>query len=339
MLKVALVGCGFMGRMHYGRWNALDDVEVTAICHTDPDRLKQTYRAGGNIDGSDEAIPFDELELYGDFDEMVAHGGVDAVSITLPTDLHAGFSIKALDAGLHVFCEKPMALNVAQCDDMIATVRRNAGFLQIGHCIRFWPEYARAKQIIDSGEYGQVVAAAFRRLASIPTWSSSNWFTDESRSGGMVLDLHIHDTDYVQYLFGTPRAVDSFGARDADFGWTHIVTRYMYGDDKPVTAEGSWHMMPSFGFEMSFNVLLEKATIVYDSTRDPAFRVCPADGEPFIPEVEEGDGYSLEIAHFVRTISGKEVEEVTTLEQSRNSVRIVEAEKESLRTGGKVCLT
>jgi predicted dehydrogenase len=153
-----------------------------------------------------------------------------------------------------------------------------------------------------------------------------------------VLDLHIHDTDYVQYLFGIPQAVDSFGAKHADFGWSHIVTRYMYDDDKLVTAEGSWQMMPSFGFEMSFNIAMEEATIVYDSTRDPGFRIYPANGEPFTSQVEEGDGYSLEIAHFVRTISDAEVESVTTLEESRNSVMIVQAETESLRTGGRICL-
>ena len=323
MLRVALVGCGFMGRTHYGCWNALDGVEVTAVCHRDPDRLKQMYQAGGNIDRAESRIEFDKL---------------DAVSITLPTDLHAEFSIRALDAGLHVLCEKPMALNVDQCDDMIAAARRSRGVMQIGHCIRFWPEYAKAKQIVDGGEYGPVVAATFQRLGSVPTWSSSNWCTDEKRSGGMVLDLHIHDTDYVQYLFGMPQAVDSFGAKRADFGWSHIVTRYMYDDGKLVTAEGSWQMTPSFGFEMSFNIVLEEATLVYDSTRDPVFRIYPANDEPFTPQVEEGDGYSLEIAHFVRTINGAEVESVTTLEQSRNSVMIVEAEKESLRTGGKVCL-
>jgi len=80
---------------------------------------------------------------------------------------------------------------------------------------------------------------------------------------------------------------------------------------------------------MSFNIVLEKATLVYDLTRQPAFRVCPADGDAFTPEVEEGDGWFLQIAHFAKAISGAKVDEITTLEQSMNSVRIVEAEKES----------
>jgi len=87
--------------------------------------------------------------------------------------------------------------------------------------------------------------------------------------------------------------------------------------------------MPTFGFEMSFNIALAKATLVYDLTREPAFRVCPAEGEAFTPEVQEGDGWLLEIAHFAKAVRGEKVEEITTLEQSRDSVRIVAAEKES----------
>jgi predicted dehydrogenase len=327
-----------MGRMHYAHWHAQDGVEVAAICHTDPDRLKSATGTSGNTEAAGAAIEFDTIQLYSDFDEMLAEGNLDAVSITLPTDLHAAFSIKALEAGLHVLCEKPMALNVAQCDDMIAAAQRTGKILLIGHCIRFWPEYARAKEIVDCGEYGTVVAVTFRRLGSIPAWSRSNWFTDEARSGGMVLDLHIHDTDYAQYLFGMPRAVRTFGARSLGLGLTHVVTQYLYGDDRLITAEGSWQMMPSFGFEMSFDIVLEKATLVYDNTREPPFRVCPLVGEAFTPEVEEGDGYSHEIAHFAKAIRGEKGKEVTTLEQSRNSVRIVEAEKESARTGKRVDL-
>ena len=90
-------------------------------------------------------------------------------------------------------------------------------------------------------------------------------------------------------------------------------------------------MAPSFGFEMSFVVVLEKATIVYDCTRTPAFRVCPSQGEAFTPEVPAGDGYSLEIEHFARAVAGETVEPIVTPEQSRETIRLVLAEKQSAR--------
>ncbi len=329
MLKVGIVGFGFMGQTHYKCWKGIEGASVTAICDVNPNIVEDTKRAVGNIGDTEQEIDFSGLQLYTDFEEMLKSAGLDAVSITLPTCLHADFSIKALKAGVNVFCEKPMALNVEDCERMITETERSGKVMQIGHCVRFWPEYAKAKEIVGSGEYGRVIAATFQRLGSAPTWSIDNWFLDEKRSGGMALDLHIHDTDYVQYLFGIPKAVCSFGAKGPGGGLAHIVTQYLYDDDKVVTAEGGWAMMPTFGFEMSFNIALEKATIVYDLTREPAFRICPAEGEAFTPKVQERDGWFLEIEHFARAISGEKVKPITTLEQSRDSVKIVAAEKES----------
>lgn len=340
MLRIGIVGFGFMGRMHYSNWSTLDSAEVTAICDTDPDIIENSRKACGNIEGASQTIDFDNLKVYTEYEKMLSDGIVDAVSITLPTHLHPDFSIKALNAGLHVLCEKPMALNMQQCNDMIAAAEKSGNILQIGHCLRFWPEYAKTKEIIDSGQYGKVIFATFQRLGSLPTWSADSWLEDKKRSGGMILDLHIHDSDYVQYLFGSPNAVYSVAGENADYGLTHVVTQYFYNNDtkRVVTAEGSWQMMPSFGFEMSFNIGLESATICYDCTREPAFKVHPADGDAYTPEVAEGDGYLLEIAHFTQLVKGRVIPEITTLEQSKRSVGIVQAEIDSVNKNQKISI-
>jgi len=97
-------------------------------------------------------------------------------------------------------------------------------------------------------------------------------------------------------------------------------------------------MAPSFGFEMSFNIVLERAAIVFDVTRTPSFRVCPADGDAFIPEIPEGDGYTREIAHFVRAVNGEAVEPIVTARDSRETIRLVLAEKQSAREGRRMAL-
>jgi len=290
-----------------------------------PNIEEDTKKAVGNIGDTSEEVDFGSLNVYTDFDKMLLDEKLDAVSITLPTYLHPDNAIKALAAGVNVMCEKPMALTAKACEGMIAEAKRSGKVLQIGHCVRFWPEYAKAKEIIDSGEYGKVIAGTFQRLGSAPTWSIDNWFADEQRSGGVALDLHIHDTDFVQYLFGMPKAVCSTGGKSPGGSLVHISTQYIYDNDTAITAEGGWAMTPAFGFEMSFNIMLEKATLVYDLTREPAFRICPAEGEAFTPEVEEGDGWFLQIAHFAKAASGEKVEPITTLEESMNSVKIVEA--------------
>lgn len=318
-----------MGRTHYRCWKALGDVDIVAICETNPKIMDEAKKKIGNIGRQQNEIDFSSLELYTDIDTMLEEAKLDAVSITLPTYLHADISIRALAAGVNVLCEKPMALNIEDCRRMTAEAESSGKVLQIGHCVRFWPEYAKAGDIIKSGKYGKVIASSFQRLGAIPTWSSNNWLLDEKRSGGVALDLHIHDTDFVQYLFGLPNAVYSTGAKNENGNLVHIVTQYLYDDEKVVTAEGAWSMSPSFGFQMSFNIALEKATLVYDMTREPTFRVCPADAEAFTPDTDKRDGWSVEIEHFARTIRGEKIEPVTTLAQSTNSVKIVEAEKDS----------
>jgi predicted dehydrogenase len=189
-------------------------------------------------------------------------------------------------------------------------------------------------ELVRSGRYGRPIAASFRRFTALPGWSPDSWFADESRSGGQPLDLHIHDTDYVHYLFGMPKQVSSV----ADAGQTYISTQFRYGDGPAVVAESTWRMAPSFSFEMSFVMVLEGATILYDLTRAPAFRVLPAQGEPYTPEVPSGDGYSRQVEHFVRTIRGEKIEPVITPEQARETIRLVLAEKEAARTGQAVSL-
>jgi predicted dehydrogenase len=329
MIKVGIVGFGFMGRKHFRCWKALEDVEIASVCETNSQIAEGLKKEKGNIEKNEESIDLRAVKIYTDIDKMLNEEKLDAVSITLPTYLHAEYSIKALSKGIHVLCEKPMALNVEDCERMISKADRSRKVLQIGHCIRFWPEYAKAKEIIDTGRYGKVIAASFQRLGSTPTWSSDNWLLNEKLSGGVALDLHIHDTDFVQYLFGMPDSVYSSGAEDSQGNLVHIATQYHY-KNKLVIAEGGWSMMPSFSFQMSFNIAMEKATLVYDLTRKPTFRLCPCDEEALTPQLQEGDGWLLEVEHFAKAIRGEKVEPINTLAQSMNSVRIVQAEKKSI---------
>jgi len=337
MIKVGIIGLGFMGKMHFRCYKALKNVKITAICDIDEKKFKETGGTAGNISGAEKPLDLSGISFYTNFDKMLKEADLDAVSITLPTYLHAKFTVKALKAGLNVLCEKPMAMNVKECRQMMDAARQSRKLLQIGHCIRFWPEYAATKKNIDSRKYGKVLAATFQRLSLTPTWSWDNWLLDGKRSGGATLDLHIHDTDYVQYVFGMPKEVFSRGAKGQSRDIDHIVTNYIY-DSKVVTAEGGWVMTPTFGFEMSFNIALEKATIVYNCTQNPAFKICPLKGEVITPKVEGGDGYSLEIAHFVKAVAGKSVSKMLTPAQSCDSVKLIEAEKKSARSGRKVAI-
>jgi len=328
MLRIGIIGFGFMGKTHLRCYRQLPGVKVVAICDSDKGRFIAN-KTSGNIGQTGKSTNLDDIALYTDFVKMLDEQRLDAVSITLPTFMHRDFTVKALKAGLHVLCEKPMAMSVSQCQQMLAAAKVNKKTLQIGHCIRFWPEYVKAKQIVDSGKYGKVISANFRRIAAPPDWSWKNWLIHSNRSGGAILDLHIHDTDYIQYLFGLPQSVRSQAAIGPSGGSDYVSTQYVYKDPKVVVAEGGFVTSPGFKFEMGFIISLEKATILYDCTKTPAFQLYLAKGGCVTPKVESGDGWLFEIAHFVKKISGKKMPDIITPLDSLNAIKIVLAEKRS----------
>ena len=336
MLRIGIVGFGFMGRMHHRCWLGADGATVAAICEANPEVVQRATQPAGNIDGASETIDLTGVAVYEDFATMLREASLDAVSITAPSFLHAQLSIQALEAGVHVLCEKPMALTVEECDAMIAAADSADRTLMIGHCIRFWPEYAKAKEIVASGEYGAVRSATFRRLGAAPGWTA--WFLDGDKSGGVALDLHVHDADYIHYLLGMPKAVRADAARFDSGMIGHISATYDYGDGSVVTAEGSWMLPPSFGFEMTFHIILERAAIVLSPAAESAFRVCTVDGDAYTPDVPEGDGYTHEISLFARVLQGQEAPTIAPPQQSRDTMRLVLAEKESADSGQPVTL-
>ncbi|MDX9867457.1 MAG: Gfo/Idh/MocA family oxidoreductase [Kiritimatiellia bacterium] len=342
-MRVGIAGFGFMGRMHYGCWKKVAGAEVAALCDRDRRQFEQSAAAAGNVQGADVSCDYGDAGLYEDFATMLDKARPDAVDITLPTFLHVPMATLALSRGIHVLCEKPMALHTAACDELLAAWRAapQGTELMIGQCLRFRGEYVYAKRLIESNTYGRVIAARFGRYSQAPGWSrdgGKSWFFDESRSGGVALDLHIHDTDMVHYLFGMPQAVTSSAYDDSDGTMIHISTLYDVGGPS-VVAEGGWGMSKTFGFERSFQIAFERATLVMAMRRQPEFCLYPMEGEPVVPELPvSADAYQNEINWFADKISGRAVEPVTSPEACRDSVRIVDAEKRSARSGTRVSL-
>ena len=179
-IRVGIVGFGFMGRMHYGNWKKMKGARVVALCDQNLAQFTAPT-AGGNIAGADTTTDYGDAVIYDDFDKMLAEADLDAISLTLPTPLHVPLTIKALQAGVSVLCEKPMALNAAECDKMLKAANRapEGTKLMVAHCLRFWPSYVYLKKLVDSKKYGKVIAASFRRF-SAPGWQKgTNWFADE----------------------------------------------------------------------------------------------------------------------------------------------------------------
>lgn len=341
MIKVGLVGIGFMGKMHFGCHKEGDKSKVVAICDVDENKLNGDWSSiAGNIgDESGSNVNLRGIETYTNIDDLLANPDIDLVDITLPTYLHARNVIRALKTGKHVLCEKPIALTVEDAAEIVKVAATSKGKFMVAHCIRWWPEYAAAREIVRNKTYGRVYSAVFRRVSATPTWGWKNWLQDHTKSGGACIDLHIHDIDFINYLFGLPQAVTASGVTKTSGGLDHVVAHYHYDTDNfMVSAEGNWIAHPDTPFEMSFTIVCETATIQYSSAREKTLTVYPKKGGEEYPEFTPGDGYHNEIDYFLSCIEDDKSPTVVTPSEAREALAVAWAEIKSVENGEAVAV-
>lgn len=303
MVKAGLIGLGFMGRNHLENYVRLEreefPVKLSAVCDVDAEKLRGKT-AAGNIDTGMSDIDMEKYRLYTDMDTMLEDENLDYVDITLPTYLHMDATVKALKKGFHVLCEKPMALNSAECAKMIEVSKKCGKKLMIGQCLRFWPEYEYLKDYVENGRFGKVTGAYFFRGGGTPVWSHQNWILQGDKSGGCILDQHVHDVDIINWLFGKPEKVSTIAKNVlSKSGYDIVSTNYMYGDGKVVNAQDDWTLNGDYGFQMLYRVNFEKGNLIFDGG---VLKVNPNDGKGFIPELPEEMGYYREIKYFIPKI-------------------------------------
>ena len=339
-VRVGLVGLGFMAAMHLKAYRKVAGAQVTALCNPSGRHLDGDFsQVSGNI-GSPEPIKLDmtQVKAYRSYDEMLANPEIDFIDICAPTAAHPELALAALKAGKHVLCEKPLARTAQLGREIAEAAARAKTFFMQAMCLRFWPEWAWLKQVIDQKTYGEVLGARFRRVAEPPGWGHQHFF-DGAKSGGALLDLHIHDTDFVQFCFGRPRSVFSSGYLKFSGAVDHVVTQYQVDSGAAVHAEGSWAMAPGFGFSMSYTVNFENATADYDLGRGAdALKLFEQGQPPRTVNCEGDDGYVGELRHIVEAIRTGKPPRVITVQDGVSAVEICEAEERSVRTGEIVSL-
>ena len=336
MVKVALSGVGFMGKTHLGIYRKLGNVEIVALNDVRKENMEITsLAAGGNIQTTSDSIDLSHTRKYTEFGAMLKAGGFDFVDICLPTCYHAEYSIKALDAGYHVFCEKPMALTAGETDQMLAAVKRSGRLFSVGQCLRFWPAYVEVKKLIDSGTYGKVRYAEFARFSSPPTWGWDGWLLDGKRSGNAALDMHVHDVDMLLHLLGKPESVRSTGVVETDGSVSHIASVYSY-PGMAVSSTGGWICSDSFGFNMRAFFILEEATIELDFSKDPAVTLAPKGGKKAAVPLPAGDGYYHELADFTAGIAAGKLSGTVTGASAAESVKLTLMEIASVKQGKEI---
>ena len=338
-IGVGIVGLGFMGRTHLASYLAANETgcpnRIVALCDRDEARRAGRPAEGGNVEvpvaGLEEFDPT-SVPIHADLDALLAEDGVDLVSICTHTDSHVDYAIRALEAGKHVVVEKPVALASSEVERLAAAVASTGRLCLPAMVMRFSPDWRWLRERIRDGRFGAVRSATFRRLGSPPAWARE-FYSDLSRSGGALFDLHVHDADFVQWCFGTPEAVTTTGTLH------HLTTLYHWSDGPPhVAVEGGWDHTPGLDFRMLFTVVFEQATADYDLRRSPQLWLA-RDGkfEPVDPEeTGRGDGYELEIRHALECVAAGRTDTDATVAEAAELTRVLEAERESLESGRRV---
>jgi predicted dehydrogenase len=342
MVRVGLAGLGFMGGTHAQCHAAIPSSKLVAVCDVEADRRNKFAETYG-------ATPCASL------DEMLK-ADIDMVDFCLPTYLHKEAVEAAAKARKHILCEKPMALNAAECDAMSAAVKKAGVEFMAGHVIRFWPEYVVIKEILDSGKLGKIKWMSATRMSPPPTWSWREWLFDPKLSGGAVLDLHIHDLDFIAWILGKPNTISAAGVKTKT-GALDAVFTTMTGTPSGAVgfAEGSLELMAGFPFTMGLKINLEGGSIEFNSRLSPSLLIAHPDGSvtnPHVPQPEVPTvagagsggnisalgGYFIEVDYFVNCIDKGEKPTTVTADEAKFAVELCLAATKSAETGKPVAL-
>lgn len=311
MLKVGLIGVGGISGAHIPAWLNLEGVELVALCDVRPEQMEK----------------YPEIRQYTDFDAMLANEELDILDICLPTFLHVKYSIKAMEKGINVLCEKPISLKREDVKRVYDTARENNVKFMVAHVIRFWREYEFVKSVYESGKYGKLLMGKMNRLSAFPRWSWDNWMRDESRSGFVPYDLHIHDLDFMVYTFGKPKKVES--RRDKTAYQDYINITYDFGEFY-INAESSW-FAGTYPFTAQFRFQFEGAVIsnegqglkIYENSGDILSldeAVSCDTGEIDLPK---SSAYAEEIAYFVDCVKNNKAVDKIKPDELENVIDIL----------------
>jgi predicted dehydrogenase len=343
MVRVGIVGIGFMGMIHYLNYQQVKGAKVSALCEVNEKRLAGDWRdIKGNFGPAGQMMDLSGIATYTQLDDMLADPDIDLVDVCLPPAAHADVVIKALESGKHVFCEKPMALDIASADRMVAAAAATGKLLMIGHVLPLLPEYQFAVEAAQSGKYGKLLGGHFKRVISDPQWLPH--FYDSDKVGGPMLDLHIHDAHFVRLMFGMPTALDTQGRWRGEV-LEYFQTQFRFADPSLVVSATSGVINQqgrSFlhGYELHF----EDATLVFE------FGVLADEGRSMMPltviprngdneQVDLGSGdpmmsaFENELTAVATAVEGGTPSEFLTADLARDAIRICHKQNESARSG------
>lgn len=319
--KIGLIGLGAMGRVHFDCWRKSAHGELVAVSDRNPKMLAGDW-GGKQFNIGDQAaqhVDLSGIATHLRAEDLIADPTVEAVDICMPTPMHGPLAIAAMRAGKHVFCEKPMSLSLEVCAEMESVSRETGKHLMVGHCLRYWPQYLKAHEMLMSGELGRALYAGFHRFSAAPMWSDNDWYMKGAESGG-VLDMHIHDVDVALWWFGRPKSIAASGC--APQGLPMIIdAAWSYEDGPAVHLHGAWDRNGGV-FRHAFRLVMEKGTLVHDIALDANALHLLRDGKTETVPLDDAPAYQAELDDFAAGINAGRASQRLTPADSRLAVEL-----------------
>ncbi|HXD86486.1 MAG TPA: Gfo/Idh/MocA family oxidoreductase [Urbifossiella sp.] len=338
MVRIGIVGIGFMGRIHFLAASRLSGARVAAVCSRDPVKLAGDWSATrGNFGPEPGRVDLAGVKKYASLADMLADPEIDLIDICTVTDQHAPIAKAALQAGKHVLVEKAIALSPAEADAMLAAAKSAGKVLMVAHVLPFFPEFKFAAEAIRGGQYGKLLAAHFKRVIARPDWSAD--IADAAKTGGPAVDLHIHDTHFIGLVCGVPKELFAVGTVEGG-AVTYLTTSYLYGPGGPaVTCSSGAVCMSGRPFVHGYEIYLEKASLVYDSGGTP-LTLLTADGKSAQPKLAGGGdplaAFADELQAAVDGVSAGRAPDLLSGQLARDALVLCHREMESVKSGRAV---
>lgn len=323
-MKVGVVGAGFMGGVHLAAYAEMPGVEVVGVA----DANERVAVSNAATVGA---------RAYPSYEALVASEGVDVVDACVPTALHRDLAVKVAADGKHLFLEKPIARTLEEADEILSAFDASEGRLFVGHVVRFFPEYVRIKEMVGAGDLGTVgVVRTSRRSPFLRGWN--DWYADLRQSGGVLVDLVIHDFDFLRWCFGEVERVYARGVMGREYNrLDYALTTIRFRDGPIAHVEGHWGYPAPF--EYAIEVAGSKGLVTANSTEAAPLELLQEAGVVGeAPDVAVGKSpYRAELEHFVRCLETGE-EPVVDGRDAREALRVSLAAIESVKTGKPVTL-
>ncbi len=331
-MRIGIVGNNLYGKIFFRSFHEFPGVQVVGMCPELGESLSPFT--------TEQGIP-----AYPDFQTMLDQANLDVVVLASVTSAHFPQAVQAMAAGAHVLVDRPMALSLPECDQMIEQADRTKRRLMIGHVLQFWPEYMAFRDLIDDEVLGNLSAATGWRISGTlnPDWQ--NRLLNPNYGLG-CLEAHFHDIEFFTFLFGKPGSVFAQGIKNPAGAWAQIHSLLKYQNGLHVALEANYNVPLNYPLSMHLRVDGKNGTAVFNfqgalvaqGSAQRNMLLFSNDLEPELVQVEIVDAYRSMVNHFLDCVNGNKNPIYGNPIHSREALQVLLALSQSAESGEVISL-